>query len=267
VIGTVHLVGAGPGAADLLTLRAARVLERAEIVFHDALVSKEVLALAKRAVRIAVGKRCGKRSTAQRFINKRLVDAARRHRSIVRLKGGDPLLFGRAQEEIDALRAAGVPFEIVPGISAAFAATAELGASLSVRGIARSVVFATPRIGDDQPGSGWVDAVLAADTAALYMAGRHAREIAAELIAHGGDARSAAVLVSSATLPGRSQRALTLGELACAELPATDAPTLLLLGAVYARCLSDRQLPGAPASIRSLEEQDIGAGRGVTGTV
>jgi uroporphyrin-III C-methyltransferase len=196
-----------------------------------------------------VGKRCGKRSTAQRFINKRLVDAAHRHRCVVRLKGGDPMLFGRAQEEIDALSAAGVPFEIVPGISAAFAATAELGASLSVRGFARSVVFATPRIGEDRPASGWVDAVLAADTAALYMAGRNAREIAAELIARGRDPRGAAVLVSNATLPERSQRELTLGELARAELPETDAPTLLLLGATYARGRSSaadasRQLSG-----------------------
>src|ERR1700742_4929333 len=97
--GTVYLVGAGPGAPDLLTLRAARLLERADIVFHDALVHPDTLALAARAEKIAVGKRCGRHSTAQRFINKRLVDAAQQHRVVVRLKGGDPMLFGRAQEE------------------------------------------------------------------------------------------------------------------------------------------------------------------------
>ena len=97
--GTVYLVGAGPGAADLLTLRAARLLERADILFHDALVPEEILALALRAERVEVGKRCGRHSAAQSFINKRLADAARRHEVVVRLKGGDPMLFGRAQEE------------------------------------------------------------------------------------------------------------------------------------------------------------------------
>src|SRR5213076_159081 len=99
-MGKVYLVGAGPGAPDLLTLRAAEVLKRADIVFHDALVHPEIIGLACGAERIAVGKRCGKHSTAQRFINKRLVDAACRYRTVVRLKGGDPMLFGRAHEEI-----------------------------------------------------------------------------------------------------------------------------------------------------------------------
>ena len=123
-LGTVYLVGAGPGASDLLTLRAARLLETADIVLHDALVHADTLALAPRAIKVAVGKRCGRLSSAQHFINKRLVDAAREHRVVVRLKGGDPMLFGRVQEEIDALRAAGVPFEIVPGVTAALAASA-----------------------------------------------------------------------------------------------------------------------------------------------
>ena len=96
----VYLVGAGPGAPDLLTLRAAKLLAAADIVFHDALVHPDTLALAERAEKIAVGKRCGKHSTAQRFINKRLIDAARAYAVVVRLKGGDPMLFGRAQEEI-----------------------------------------------------------------------------------------------------------------------------------------------------------------------
>src|SRR5947207_5446628 len=111
---TVYLVGAGPGAVDLLTLRAARLLGEAEIVFHDALVPHAILALAPHAAKIAVGKRCGKHSTAQRFINKRLADAARKHRVVVRLKGGDPMLFGRAQEEIAYLRSHGIAVEVVP---------------------------------------------------------------------------------------------------------------------------------------------------------
>src|SRR5205823_12048591 len=135
------LVGAGPGAPDLLTLRAAKLLEAADVVFHDALVHPETLALAARAEKIAVGKRCGKHSTAQRFINKRLVDAAQRHAVVVRLKGGDPMLLGRAQEEIGALEAAGVRYEIVPGVTAALAAAAELATSLTQRGVTRSVAF------------------------------------------------------------------------------------------------------------------------------
>ena len=153
--GTVYLVGAGPGAPDLLTLRAARLLAEADIVFYDALVHPETVALAERAQKIAVGKRCGKHSTAQQFINKRLVDAARRHRVVVRLKGGDPMLFGRAQEEIAALEAAGIACEIVPGITAALAAAAELRTSLTQRGTARSVTFATPRVGANEPDSTW----------------------------------------------------------------------------------------------------------------
>jgi uroporphyrin-III C-methyltransferase len=247
VSGVVYLVGAGPGAPDLLTLRAARVLAEADVVFHDALVHPDVIALAERAEKVAVGKRCGRHSTAQRFINKRLVDAARAHGVVVRLKGGDPLLFGRAQEELGALAAAGIRCEVVPGVSAAFAASAALGVSLTERGVARSVAFATPRVGDDAaPGSAraWRDAVLAADTAALYMAGAHAREIAAELVAAGKSAGTPAVLVSSASLPGEARFATTLGALAGSRAPSAEGPTLLLIGRVYAR-LAPRVAAGA----------------------
>ena len=126
----------------MLTLRAARLLARADIVFHDALVHPDTLALAAHAVKVAVGKRSGKLSTAQRFINKQLIDAARKYQTVVRLKGGDPMLFGRAQEEIDALVQAGITLNIVPGVSAAFAASAELQCSLTRRALSRSVVFA-----------------------------------------------------------------------------------------------------------------------------
>src|SRR5258705_11702224 len=142
--GKVYLVGAGPGAVDLLTLRAAEILKQADIVFHDALVPSRILELATCAEKIAVGKRSGRHSTAQKFINKRLVDAARVHRVVVRLKGGDPMLFGRVQEEIDALRSAAVDFEIVPGVTAATAAAADLGVRLRRRGRPRHVASVTP---------------------------------------------------------------------------------------------------------------------------
>ncbi|MFO7188918.1 MAG: uroporphyrinogen-III C-methyltransferase, partial [Pseudomonadota bacterium] len=165
----VYLVGAGPGAPDLLTLRAARVLQEADIVYYDALVHPDTLALAQRAKKIAVGKRCGRHSTAQKFINKRLVDAARKYERVVRLKGGDPMLFGRAQEEMDALEAAGIEYEVVPGITAALAASAEIGVSLTRRGLSRNLTFVTPRVGEMERESDWAAAALHADTAAIYM--------------------------------------------------------------------------------------------------
>ena len=142
-LGKVYWVGAGPGAADLITLRGAKLLERADIVFHDALVEPEMLDLCPQAIKVAVGKRCGKLSSAQQFINKRLVDAAKQYQVIVRLKGGDPMLFGRADEEITALKDAGIKVEVVPGITAALAGAASLQQSLTLRGISRSVAFIT----------------------------------------------------------------------------------------------------------------------------
>src|SRR5947209_14247527 len=184
-MGKVYLVGAGPGAPDLLTLRAARLLAAADIVLHDALIHPETLALATKAELVPVGKRCGAHSTAQRFINKRLVDAARKHAVIVRLKGGDPMLFGRAQEEIDALSAEGIDFEVVPGITAALAASAQLGVSLTQRGLARTMAFVTPRIGDEETGSDWAAAALAGDTVPLYMGAGPAAASAETRIARG----------------------------------------------------------------------------------
>src|SRR5688572_15812379 len=156
--GKVYLVGAGPGAPDLLTVRAARLLARADIVFYDALVHAETVALAEKAERVAVGKRCGRHSTAQRFINKRLIDAAHKYEVVVRLKGGDPMLFGRAQEELAALDAEGIEYEVVPGVTAALAASADIGVSLTQRGIARSVTFVTPRVAAGERDNGWARA-------------------------------------------------------------------------------------------------------------
>ena len=141
--GKVYLVGAGPGAADLITVRGARLLAAADAVLHDALVTPDMLALCPQAELIAVGKRSGQRSTAQALINQLLVDAARRHRLVVRLKGGDPMLFGRADEELRALEQAGISYEIVPGITAALAAAASARQPLTRRGIARSVALFT----------------------------------------------------------------------------------------------------------------------------
>jgi uroporphyrin-III C-methyltransferase len=244
--GTVYLIGAGPGAADLLTLRAARLLKQAEVVFHDALVDGQTLALAQRAALVAVGKRCGKLSTAQRFINKQLIDAAARYRTVVRLKGGDPMLFGRAQEEIDALQAAGVPVEVVPGVSAAFAASAELAQSLTQRGLSRSAVFVTPRVGDGESGHDWALPAASADTVVLYMAGRQAEAISAGLMAAGVAPARPAVFVESASLPQRRVVPTRVGSLASAADVLGDGPTLLLIGDVYERIVAAAECAEVP---------------------
>jgi uroporphyrin-III C-methyltransferase len=228
--GVVYLVGAGPGAPDLLTLRAARLLERADIVFHDALVHPDIVALAARAEKIAVGKRCGRHSTAQRFINKRLIDAAKLHEVVVRLKGGDPMFFGRAQEEIAALEDAGVHYEVIPGVTAALAASAELGVSLTQRGVARTVAFATPRVGDGEDRSDWARSLANADAGAIYMGAGQAEAIAAALLAAGKSTSTPVAVVESASLPQRRAIFTTLGAL---EQLATDqlcGPAVILLG-------------------------------------
>lgn len=237
--GTVYLVGAGPGAPDLLTLRAARLLERADVVFHDALIHPDTVALAVRAEKIAVGKRCGRHSTAQRFINKRLVDAARDHRVVVRLKGGDPLLFGRAQEEIDALVDAGIPVELVPGVTAALGAAADLGVSLTRRGVSRNVLFVTPRVGDgERRHRDWAAAVVAADTAVIYMGVQEAASIAAALLAHGMPATTPVVAVENATLPTARRVAATLAGLPRFAHAGFTGPVALLVGDVFAAALA-----------------------------
>jgi len=236
--GKVFLVGAGPGAPDLITLRGAEVLKRADIVFHDALVHPGVLALAARAESIAVGKRCGKFASAQQFINKRLVDAAHKYRVVVRLKGGDPMLFGRAQEEIAALQAAGVPCEVVPGVTSALAAAAEAHASLTQRGVARSVAFVTPRVAAGEAPSEWVKSVAAADTAVIYMGAGDAQAISAALIAAGLSRDLPVLVVESASLPESRRIALTLGELPEIAHYGVSGPAVILLGRALAAAQS-----------------------------
>ena len=247
---TVYLVGAGPGNPDLLTLRAARLLERADIVFHDALVHEDTLGLATRARLVAVGKRCGKLSTAQRFINKQLAEAARHHDVVVRLKGGDPMLFGRAQEEIDALHQDGVTVEIVPGISAALSASADIAQSLTQRGLSRSVVFVTPRFGPGENEHDWARAASSADTVALYMASRQAAVISAGLIAVGVPASRPAVFVENASLASRRMIATRVGDLADAATQLGGGPALLLIGNVYHDIVAAADQPLRDTAIR-----------------
>jgi uroporphyrin-III C-methyltransferase len=253
----VFLVGAGPGAPDLLTLRAARLLEEADIVFYDALVHPETIALAVNAKKVAVGKRNGQVSTDQRFINRSLVEAASRYENIVRLKGGDPMMFGRAQEEINALKDAGIAFEVVPGITAALAASSQLGISLTQRGIARSVVFATPRVGPNERESDWSASVVNADTAVLYMAAGEAPQIAARLIAEGKPASTPVAVVESASLPEEQRIFTTLAGLTASSLR-LSGPAVLCIGEVFAQDVSAEVNPSIRAPFEAEMSQIAG---------
>ena len=182
-LGKVYLVGAGPGAADLITVRGAKLLEKADIVFHDALVDPAMLELCPQAIKVPVGKRCGKLSSAQHFINKRLIDAAQKHQIIVRLKGGDPMMFGRADEEIQALKQHHIEVQVVPGITAGLAGAAAIQQSLTLRGVSRSVAFVTLAQANEAEGN--KSQALqnpSADTVVYYMGRKDASNIAKQLI-------------------------------------------------------------------------------------
>jgi uroporphyrin-III C-methyltransferase len=245
VTGRVYLVGAGPGAPDLLTLRAARLLEQADVVLHDALVHPETLALAAHAKLVDVGKRSGARSTDQRFICRFLVSAARRFQTVVRLKGGDPMLFGRAQEELVALRSEGIEVEVVPGITAALAASAQLQAPLTRRGDARSVLFVTPRVGSGEKSHEWAQKSLAADTLALYMAAGDAHGTMQQLIDAGWSRDTAVALIESASLPGSRSWRGTLAELPKLAQALGTGPAMLLAGAALAPPVAEARSPVA----------------------
>jgi uroporphyrin-III C-methyltransferase len=234
-MGKVYLIGAGPGAADLITVRGARFLGMAEVVLHDALVEPALLELAPAGAQfIAVGKRCGKRSTAQHFINKQLVDAARTHAVVVRLKGGDPMLFGRADEEMRALEAAGIEYEIVPGITAALAAAATLRRSTTLRGVARSVAFATY---SRAPESEEIRRAADADSMIFYMSRDSAPEIAQRLLEAGRAANLPVALVEACSTPRERTLTLTLGALAAGaarDWLDVSQPSLVMIGEAFA---------------------------------
>ncbi len=238
--GKVYLVGAGPGAADLITVRGARLLAEADVVLHDALVEPEMLALCPQAKLVAVGKRCGKHSSAQHFINKQLIDHARTHRRVVRLKGGDPMLFGRADEELRALEGAGIEVEVVPGITAALAGAAALGRSLTLRGVARSVAFATQ---SRAPESAEIAAQASADSLVYYMGRDAAQRIAGELIDAGKPAGTPVAIVEAATTPRERRALLSLQALrdgAASSWFDAAQPSVLLIGDVFAGANAQR---------------------------
>ena len=237
-LGKVYLVGAGPGAVDLITVRGAKLLGQADIVFYDALVHPEMLTLCPQAIQVEVGKRCGKLSSAQQFINKRLVDAAQKHQVIVRLKGGDPMLFGRADEEIQSLMDASITIEVVPGITAALAGAASIQQSLTLRGVSRSVAFITLAQGAENLVPGQPISNPSADTLVYYMGRKDATRIAQQLIEkspnQNGD--TPVQILEAVSTPRERLWTSTLEELAAGKADQwfdRSSPALIMIGEAF----------------------------------
>ena len=228
--GQVYLVGAGPGDPNLLTLRALHLLQKADVILPDDLVSDEILALAHAGAEIIpVGKRCGQPRITQAGIHELMLLHAGRGHSVVRLKSGDPLVFGRANEEIEALRGAGIPFEIVPGITAAFAVAASLKTPLTDRNSASKLILATAHHAANKTSPvAWEGAFPADSTLVLYMPGRDFAGLSASLMAVGIPPETPVVAVSKASTPDELVTATTLAELP--ESQPGPAPLLVLIG-------------------------------------
>lgn len=249
--GSVWLVGAGPGDPELLTRKAERLIRDASVIFHDALVGPGVLELASPRTRLVhVGKRSGRHSKDQKTIDSLIVEAALAGERVVRLKGGDPSIFGRATEELDACRAAGVPVRICPGVTAASAAAAGIGASLTLRGLARKLTFVTAhaRAGEELT-LDWSKLADPEATLAVYMGKAAAPEVSARLMAAGLPGATPVAMVENASL---SNEAVMLTRLDLLGLTAKAAlgegPGLILIGDAVAVGYSDRPAMQAAAA-------------------
>jgi uroporphyrin-III C-methyltransferase/precorrin-2 dehydrogenase/sirohydrochlorin ferrochelatase len=246
--GKVFLVGAGPGDPDLLTVKALRLIQSADVILHDDLVPQPILDLAAGSAEIVkVGKRCGAKSVTQQEIHELMISHARAQRSVVRLKSGDPLIFGRAAEEIAALTAAEIPFEIVPGITAAFAAAAAVGCSLTSRNSASNVIFSTGHHAQSHnhaPLPHLEDA-----TRIVYMPGRDMRLLALEWLQEGLPPEFPCAIVSRAGHPDQQIRCTTLAALGDAE--PVPAPSLLIAGWAIRESAVIQQFAAEGVSVRA----------------
>jgi uroporphyrin-III C-methyltransferase len=254
--GAVWLVGAGPGDPDLLTIKAFRILSSADVVVHDGLVSDAILDLAPRSARrISVAKRRSRHSCAQDEINRMLIAFAREGLEVVRLKGGDPFMFGRGGEELEACRAAGVVCHVVPGVTAALAAAASAGAPLTHRGAAQAVTFVTGHAtaGAD-PDLDWTNLARPNQTVVIYMGLSTAGAIAGRLMAAGRASGTPALIVENASLPRERQVLTTLSELGEAAA-GLSGPALLMIGEAMALAAhaprADSEDPAANVGLRA----------------
>jgi uroporphyrin-III C-methyltransferase/precorrin-2 dehydrogenase/sirohydrochlorin ferrochelatase len=235
-VGEVTLVGAGPGDPELLTLKALRALQDADVILHDRLVSPAILDLARRdATLIGVGKTAGCKSTSQQDINALLVEHAQAGRRVVRLKGGDPFIFGRGGEELETLVRAGIPFSVVPGITAALGIGAYAGIPLTHREHAHSVTFVTGHADKDGREPDWRALGAPGATAVFYMGLARLSIIVQKLTDHGAPGTLPAALVAHGTLPEQRVVTATLGSIAAAAARAElESPALLIIGEVVA---------------------------------
>ncbi|MET3518944.1 siroheme synthase CysG [Mesorhizobium abyssinicae] len=243
--GHIALVGAGPGAEDLLTLRAHRLLMEADVIVHDALVPEAIVAMGRRdAERLPVGKRKGCHSKSQEEINALLVELGREGKRVVRLKSGDPLVFGRAGEEMAALRDAGIAYEVAPGVTAAFAAAADFELPLTLRGVSSSLVFTT---GHDLKGNSlpdWAKLAISGATVAVYMGRSVAAEVAGRLIEAGLSPDTAVAVVENASLGNRRRFHGTLADLPSLEARADlSGPVMTIIGDAVAGANFERSEP------------------------
>ncbi|WP_417693599.1 siroheme synthase CysG [Roseibium sp.] len=250
--GYVWLVGAGPGAEDLLTLRAQRLLQEADVIVHDALVPAAVVAMGRRdAQRVSVGKRKGKHSVSQKEICEKLVELGQAGLKVVRLKSGDPMIFGRVAEEMDALRSAGIDFEVVPGVTAAFAAAASAQLPLTLRGVASTLVFATGHNAKSETLPEWAGLALKGSTVAVYMGRSVAAAVSTRLIAAGMKPHTPVAIIENAARAEERQFLGSLQDLRLlSERDDIDGPVLMVIGDAVAHASLAAAEPISAAALK-----------------
>ena len=256
VVGRVTLVGAGPGDPDLLTIKALKALQAADVLVHDGLVSGEILDLAPQARRIDVAKRKSRHTLPQDDINQLLVALAREGLEVVRLKGGDPFLFGRGGEELSACREAGIDCTVVPGVTAALAASAGAGAPLTHRGSAQAVTFVTGHAAHGEPDLDWTALARPNQTVVVYMGVSTASFIAQRLTAAGRAGSTPALVVENASRADERRILTTLAGLATAA-EGLKGPALLMVG----EAMADVKVPGETATLAAFEVQNVSSGQ------